>query len=150
MQIRSTEINLEQARVIESTLASLAQAEQQVDLAGQAKRNYQVALDAEKDKYRTGRSDLLSVLTVSQYAVGASATYVRSLADLDSQRVQLQRVLISGPFTKIPTCRLGGAERTGGIFGFLKGIFKKRSSRYATIDEMCRPDPNAVAAATGH
>ena len=149
LKIRKQEISLEQASVVESALASVQEAREQVNYAGQAKDNYEVAFNAELDKFRVGQTDLLNVFLVSNNATAAAATYVRSLADLDVQRVTLNRVLLRDEFAKIPTCRLGGAEKSGGIFGFLKGIFGKKKSRYASIDEMCKPAAAAARAAAG-
>ncbi|RYZ66576.1 MAG: TolC family protein, partial [Proteobacteria bacterium] len=134
LKIRRTEISLEQASVIESALASVAEAREQVSYASQARDNYDIAFNAELDKFRIGQTDLLNVFVVSNNATAASASYVRSLADLDTQRVTLNRVLLRDQFAKIPTCRLGGAEKSGGIFGFLKGIFGSKKKRYASID----------------
>lgn len=149
LKIRKTEISLEQASVIESALASVNEAREQVNYAGQAKENYEIAFQAELDKFRIGQTDLLNVFVISNNATAAAATYVRSLADLDTQRVTLNRVLLRDEFAKIPTCRLGGAEKSGGVFGFLKGIFGKKKTRYASIDEMCKPSASAAARAAG-
>lgn len=150
MKIRKRELLLEQANVIESAVNSVREAKDQVDFARKARENYKIALEAELDKYRLGQTDLVRVFTVSNYSTVAAATHVRAIADLDSQRVTLNRVMITNQFAKIPTCHLQNAGKSGGgVFGFFKGIFGSKKKRYVSVDEICRPSAEAADIASG-
>ena len=141
LKIREREIGFEQASVIESALSSVQAAAAQVAFAEQASDNYRIALAQDIARYRAGQVDLLHVLTISNNSTAAAAQLARATGDLDRQRITLNRVLLSDEFAKIPTCRLQGASSSGGIFGFLKGVFGlgRKKSRYQSIDDLCRP-----------
>jgi outer membrane protein TolC len=149
MQIRKREISLEQQNVIETALGSVEAAKSAVLNAGYAKANYQKALDAELEKLRLGQTTLINVFQVANFAVQAGVTYANSLVDLDSQRIALNRILITNQFSKIPACHLEKVKTGGGIFGFFKSIFGGKKKRYISIDEMCKPSSDAAAIARG-
>jgi len=149
MEIRKREISLEQQNVIETALGSVQAAKDAVENAGFAKDNYQKALNAELEKLRLGNTTLINVFTVSNFAVQAGLTYANAQVDLDNQRIALNRIMISNQFAKIPTCHLEHVKTGGGIFGFFKSLFGSKKTRYISIDEMCRPSPEAAAIARG-
>jgi outer membrane protein TolC len=148
LQIRKREISLEQQNVVESAIGSVTAAKAAVENARLARDNYQNALQAELDKLKLGNSTLISVFTVSNFATQAGVIYANSVADLDGQRINLNRVLISNQFAKIPTCHLDNMK-SGGIFGFFKSLFGSKKQRYISIDDMCRPSEEAAAVARG-
>jgi outer membrane protein TolC len=149
MQIRKREISLEQQNVIETALGSMDASKSAVLNAGYAKQNYQKALDAELEKLRLGQTTLINVFQVANFAVQAGVVYANAVVDLDSQRINLNRIMITNQFAKIPSCHLENVKSGGGIFGFFKSIFGGKKTRYISIDEMCRPSADAAAIARG-
>jgi multidrug efflux system outer membrane protein len=137
LRIREREIKLEAARVIESTLGSVRQADAQFLFAAKAEDDFSRAFQGEILSYRGGTTDLLHVLAEVKNVLDASISRVRAQSDLDSQRVNLERIMISGQFGKVPGCRMTGPEVSDGPFGWLVDLFDGSSNK-VSVDQICR------------
>lgn len=149
MNIRKREINLELQNASETAIGAVNASKQAVQNARLARDNYQIALQAELDKLKLGQSTLISVFTTANFAVTAGVNYAQAVTELDNQRINLNRILITNQFSKIPTCHLQGKLPHGGVGGFFRSIFGGKKKRYISIDEMCRPSSAAASAANG-
>jgi len=103
--LRMSEIKQEQGRILESTLASIREAKAQTAQSSQAEKNLKEAFEIEVQKYESGLTDLLHVYQMQNSVVQASTTRVKSISDLNQQRIQLHRVLIADQFGQLPKCR---------------------------------------------
>ncbi len=142
LMLRSQEINFEQAQTIEATMGSIAEAKTQVELAGEAETNFNNSYLAEVEKFKMGATDLLHVLTASNYVITGSVNKIKALKDLDTLRVTMLRILIQKEFATIKKCSL---EQVGKIApkGPFKWLFQrgndngKEGGNFA-MEEACR------------
>lgn len=134
MELRKDAVGLEQAEVLESSLASIQSGLQQLEFAKVAEKNYSDSYDAETMEYKLGTTDFLHVLTAANLLEQATVTRVKTQTDLDSMRITLNRTLLREIFARIPECKAHQVK--GGLVG---NIF--RPTKMMSLDQLCGAHP---------
>lgn len=147
LEIQSKAVERQTLATLEATLDSIAEAKKQLQYSAQAIANSSDAYEEVIDRYRLGTTDFLNVLQAENALVTVEVSQINVETDLETLRVGLNRALISNEFAAIAPCKLSGAERTGGVVGFLTDIFD--SAKHTTIDNVCKVAPSAAAIASG-
>jgi multidrug efflux system outer membrane protein len=132
-------LTLTEASEIQSSLASISGAKDQITDYAAAEANAVQVLNSEGNQYFLGQTDLLNVFQAVSAVVTARMSRIQSQADLDTQRINLNRILLSDEFAELPTCQLNSKARAtdSGPFGWIKDIFHP-STNEKTIDQMCQ------------
>lgn len=127
-----------EASEIQSALASISAAKYQVGLYTDAEAKAVQVLDTEGNQYFLGNRDLVDVLQAVSAVVSANMSRINAQADLDTQRINLNRILLADEFAQLPKCQLDPKAHAAdsGPFGWLKDIFHP-STNEKTIDQMC-------------
>ncbi len=136
-QLRRREIYLEQAKVIEQTLVSLVNAKAELEDAVGAEDNATKAYLYAQEQFALGKVSLTDVIIANELVVGTAISKIGSRLKVDSQRVNLQRILISNEFARIPDCKLNKELIRDKPFGWLANIFS-RDRNTITVDQLCR------------
>jgi outer membrane protein TolC len=136
LKLRKTEIELEQAKVVETVLSGLVQAKIQFENAEKAEAGLQQVLEMQIKRYYFGLTDVLHVLDSQNSVTKASVSRVRSQMDLDSLRITMHRILQSDQFAKIEGCHLL-PEKSQNFWGKIKDFFSSSSSQ-KSLDELCQ------------
>lgn len=132
MYLRRQAVVQEQAQILESALASVRSAKQQLASAVDAENNFKKAYNAYLTQYTLGTTDLLHVLTAANSLAQASVTRLQAQVDLDSQRVTLNRSLILDKFADIRACKV--SQIGGG--GVIRRIV--HPNKLVPLMELCR------------
>jgi len=132
MKLRRQAVVLEQAQVLESALASVRSAKQQLASALAAEDNFRKAYKAYLTQYTLGTTDLLHVLTAANSLAQASVTRIQTQIDLDSQRTTLNRALIRDDFGDVRECKVSQVGG-GGLVGRIV-----HPNKLVPLMELCR------------
>lgn len=135
LRLRKTELRLDQAQLIETTLGSLTEAHKQLVAATLAEENLRKVYDAEYLRYQVGMTDILHVLHAGNSASGAAVNRVKAATALDTLRISLHRLMISDEFENIEKCDIQ-RRSSGGITGKLGKIFNPDRDK-ASLDQIC-------------
>lgn len=127
LNLQKKELNLLQAQLVESTMKSLVEANNQFKLASEAEASLTQFYQIELLKFRTGLTDLLHVLTAANSLTISLSNKIKAQNDVDNLRVTLNRLLLTNKFTNIRPCKI--AAVSGGIFHF-KG-------KQVSLDQAC-------------
>jgi outer membrane protein, multidrug efflux system len=137
-------LKLTEASEIQSSLASIEAAQDQIAEEAAAEANAIEVLNIEGVQYHLGQTDLLHVLSAVSSVITARMAKIDAQADLDNQRINLHRILLTDEFAQLPQCQINGkvSGKTkvpdSGPFGWVKDIFHP-STNVKTVDQLCRP-----------
>lgn len=137
LRLRKQELMYEQANLIETTLASLQEAQRQYNASAQAQDNMQKVYESEVLRYNLGMTDLLHVLDAANALNSSIMTKVKAQTALNTLRISLHRLAISDQFAAIENCEIQ-RRGSGGIGGRVGRIFNPDRDR-VTLDEVCGP-----------
>lgn len=132
MYLRRQAVVQEQTQILESALASVRLAKQQLASAMDAETNFKKAYNAYLNQYTLGTTDLLHLLTAANSLAQASVARLQAQIDLDSQRVTLNRSLILDRFANIRACQVSQVGG-GGLIGRIV-----RPNKLIPLMELCR------------
>lgn len=132
-EIQKKEVESLHAQVLEGTLGGLQEANRQLELAKSAVENQKIVYQSQLEKYNLGTTDLFPVIAASNEHLSAMMALVKAQANLDSLRVNLNRIILNDQFSKIKTCNIESKAKKG---GFLSDIFKGKE--VVSIEEACR------------
>lgn len=143
LQINYNEIYNLMGQVIATALASLEEAKEQLHNSRLAEMYAQKEFEGQFEAYRLGNIDLNRVLQAVTDINTAVAARIRATSDIDSQRVSLYRVMVIGPFERIPGCQLKGNESSSPmglpVIGWITDLFSISGGQTTlTIDQLCR------------
>jgi outer membrane protein TolC len=141
LYLRQREIAVEEARAVEATLGSIAQAKQQLDSAQKAEANLNDVLQTQIHHYEMGLTDLLHVLDAQNAITQASTARVRAQMDLDGLRINLHRIMLTDQFSKIKGCQALPPGKK--LKKYLKDYFMKASTQQ-TIERLCKGEISAA------
>lgn len=139
IQLQDTILQQENTRIIESTIGSIQEAKNQLDLATQAEIQMAQVYQLRLQSYEQGAATLIEVLQARNQMADASVAKIKSQLDLNLQRTVLHRTLLSAQFSSIKGCnpsRMPPVEKKVGVIGRLIG--KKPSESHTTLDLICR------------
>jgi outer membrane protein TolC len=136
MKLRLTEVKSEQARIVESALSSLKQAQLQFQQAQSAEADLLKVFSFELENYELGLTDLQHVLDVQNSVTIAATTRAKSQLDLDGQRITLHRLIQTDEFANIKGCAIE-QKQTRSFWQGIKDFFSSSKSQ-KTIEEICR------------
>lgn len=139
IQLQDTQLQQENQRIIESTVGSLQEAKNQLDLATQAEIQMAQVYQVKLQNYEQGASTLIEVLQARTQMSDASVAKIKSQLDLNLQRAVLHRTLLTSQFSTIKGCRptrMPPVEQKVGFIGRLIG--KKPAESHTTLDQICR------------
>ena len=136
-QLRRRELYLEMGKAIEQTIVSLANAKLELEDATSAETNATKAYLFAQEQFAHGKMSLTDVIGANSLVIGAAISRISSRLKVDTQRLNLQRILITGEFAKIPGCRLDPELMRDRPFGWLRNIFSRDRNR-VSVDELCR------------
>lgn len=143
LQINYREVYHAMGQIVATALASLGEAKKQLSSSRLAEMYAQKEFEGRFEAFRLGNAELLDVLTAVNDINTASAARIRAETDIDQQRVSLYRILVVGPFAKIPGCRLRGNESGSPLglplVGWITDLFGVSGQQtQITIDQLCR------------
>ena len=135
-----TQIKLAENQISESSLGSLKEALTQVKENTKAEANLEKVYLTELNKYKyLGLSDLYHVYQAYNLYITASIARVKAQQDLDLQRINLHRVLITGEFEVIPGCALTAQAKAQFEKSWIDKIFGGNDDNLG-VDGICKPD----------
>jgi multidrug efflux system outer membrane protein len=135
LQLRRQQIYLEEAKAIETTTNALRTAKAQLADAMDAERNARDAYAFIQTQFAQNKATLNDVITASELVIDASITRISTRLKVDTQRVNLERILLAREFAAIPNCHLERVDPKP--FGWFDGIFNPEKNR-VSVDELCR------------
>jgi outer membrane protein TolC len=136
-ELRRREIELEMAKVIEQTLISLTSAKAELADVLSAEENATKAYNYAQEQFAQGKFSLTDLIIANELVIGTAMSRIGSRLKVDTHRVNLQRILIAGEFSRIPNCRLDKDLIRDKPFGWLRNIFSRDRNR-VSVDELCR------------
>lgn len=135
LRLRKTELRLDQAQLIETTLGALEEAQKQYAAATQAEENLRKVYDAEYLRYQVGMTDILNVLQAGNGVTSAAVNKVKASTALDTLRISLHRLMVTDEFANIQKCEIE-RRSSGGIRGKLGRIFNPDRDK-VSLDQVC-------------
>lgn len=140
LRIKAREVDTENAELIESAWGSLTEAETQLDQGSAAYDDAKKYFEDTLASYNSGTVDLLHVIQAANSETEAGVDRAKAQVDVDNQRVNMARIMRTGPFAPVPTCNISmDKQRGGGIIGFFKRIFGGKHADIKSVDQMCKP-----------
>lgn len=139
IKLQDQALKLENTRIIESTVGSLQEARQQLDLATQAELQMAKVYEIRRQNYEQGTGTLIEVLQARNQMADASVTKIKALLDVNLQRTLLHRTLLTAQFGTIKGCsptRMPPTQKKVGVIGRIIG--KKPVESHETLDRICR------------
>lgn len=139
IQLQDTMLQLENTRIIESTIGSIQEAKMQFDLSTQAEIQMAQVYQLRLQNYEQGAATLIEVLQARNQMAEASVAKIKSQLDLNLQRTVLHRTLLTAQFNSIKGCnpsRLPPEEKKIGKIG--RWLGKKPAENHTTLDLICR------------
>ncbi len=127
--------------VVESSVSAITQARHQLDVANDTQKGLSDLYQSEVQSYNLGLTDLLHVLSASESLASAGNTQIAAQRDLDSLRINLHRILLSGAFAAVKPCQIRKVQNStgGGLFSWLTDIFAG-DKNHVSIDQACNPN----------
>lgn len=137
IQVQDRELVNENTRVIETALAALQLARQQLDMANQAAEEMAKVYAIKLNNYTLGSETFTNVVLARNQWADASVSQVKAQLDLNLQRVTLHRALLTDHFASVRGCLATEAPTEGrpGLIGRLVG---KHEPSHATLDQLCK------------
>lgn len=139
IRLQDKALQQENLRIIESTLGSLVEARNQVDLSTHAEIQMSQVYEMKRESYEQGVISLIEVLEARNQMADSSVAKVKSILDANLQRVVLHRTLRSAQFGTIKGCsptRTPPETKKVGVIGRIIG--KKPAETHTTLDQICR------------
>ncbi|MFM6928623.1 MAG: TolC family protein [Bdellovibrio sp.] len=137
IELQKSQLSYDHAQLVESTVGTLREAQQQVELARQAENSLREVYNNEVNKFQAGQTDLLHVLNAGNALTSAFTNKVKARTSLDTLRISLHRLMISDQFSSIQRCRVY-KKGTSGLKGKLGRIFNPNKDKI-TLDQACGP-----------
>lgn len=137
IEMQKSQLTYDHAQVVESTVGTIRETQQQLYLARQAENNLREVYNNEVNRFQAGQTDLLHVLNAGNSLTSAFTNKIKAQTSLDTLRISLHRLMISDQFSSIQRCQVY-KKGTGGLKGKLGRIFNPDKDRI-TLDEACGP-----------
>lgn len=140
IEIQYRDIGLENTRIVESALASLIEAKQQLDLSTQAENQMARVYQIRVQEYDQGTETLTNVLFARNQMAESSVARIKSNLDVNLQRSLLQRALLASDYANIHGCSSSAvAPEEQKKQGRISRIFKPiKEIIYPSLDEICK------------
>lgn len=140
IKLQDVALQQENTRIIEATLGSITEAQQQLDLATQAEVQMAQVYEIRRQNYEQGDGSLIEVLQARTQMSDASVARIKALLDLNLQRTVLHRTLLSDQFSNIKGCNPSRTPPTAKKPGLIRRLVgkKKPIESHATLDQICR------------
>jgi outer membrane protein TolC len=138
IRLQDNALILQNTQIVETTLGSLAEAEEQLHLASQAEARTVEVYQIKLRDYKFGVQPLTAVLLARNQLVDASIARVKAIMDINLQRVLIHRALLSDGFANIEGCRPAHhmpQEQRGPIDWIRRG---GKAPKYPSFDDYCR------------
>jgi outer membrane protein, multidrug efflux system len=132
VKLQRTQLDQQLTQTLESVLGSLVEANKQYDLTSQAEKSLINVYNITKEKYDFGKTSLVNVLVSHAQIAQAAIARVKAEMDLNQQRVNLHRVLVTDQFSLIKGCQISPVPKKTG----LGGIFHPNKPD-KTLDQLC-------------
>lgn len=104
IQTQDTALRLADANLVATTLQNMKSYQDSYKLATDALAQYQAAYQAALANYSQGLGDIFTVLTLHSQVTSAKVSLIESQMNLDLERLNLHRVLITDSFAQIKGC----------------------------------------------
>ncbi|MGE5086100.1 MAG: TolC family protein [Bacillota bacterium] len=137
IELQKSQLSYDHAQLVESTVGTLHEAQDQAELARQAENSLREVYNNEVNKFQAGQTDLLHVLNAGNALTAAFTNKIKARTSLDTLRVSLHRLMISDQFSSIQRCRIY-KKGTNGLKGKLGRIFNPNKDKI-TLDQACGP-----------
>lgn len=139
LAIQQKEIELQISYLIESSLASIHQAADQVANYTQAETTADQAFANILDQYGKLANIGIDSLNLAANTVQTVAlNRIKSQMDLDNQRITFNRLMMTDEFSKVKPCKLKTGETPNPFSGFFGGLFGGADDTQKSVDELCK------------
>ncbi|MEK6773845.1 MAG: TolC family protein [Bdellovibrionota bacterium] len=139
LELRRSEIKVEQAQIVESNIGVLSAAKMQLEQAAKAEASLNKVLQDQINNYSLGLTDLQNILLTQNTITQASTARVRAQLDLDTIRINLHRILFNDEFEKIKPCQAKPVAKQS-LWKEIKDFFVNSTAQKA-VDQQCKGKP---------
>jgi multidrug efflux system outer membrane protein len=140
LQLEETAIEQQIGANVGSTISSITLAINQYNDALAAEQLQQQALVNAVQDYENGSSTIQTVIQEQQTMIQFSTTRIQAQADINAQRITLNRTFLTDEFGNIKGCNINqSAKKQGGwpIFNWIGHLFHPGAGQQ-TLDQMCK------------
>ncbi len=140
LRLRQDELYLEQRATVEATVGAIKIAKEQIEQAKDAYDKFTEYYEIEYQRYFWGASELIDLLQAQSNRVQAMALVVQNKVNLNTLRVNLQRVTMSEEFLKVKGCNFNAAaapRHSTGFFDWFREIFDSGVDK-TNINAICK------------
>jgi outer membrane protein TolC len=140
LQLEETAIKQQIGATVGSTISSVTLAINQYNDALSAEQLQQQALVNAVQDYENGSSTIQTVIQEQQTMIQFSTTRIQAQADINAQRITLNRTFLTDEFGNIKGCNISqSAKKQGGwpIFNWIGHLFHPGAGQM-TLDQMCK------------
>jgi outer membrane protein TolC len=147
IRLQDQSLQLENTRIVESTVNSLEEGRHQLELSTQAETEMAQVYQIRVKDYEQGGTPWLDVILSRSRLVEAQVAKVRAQLDVNLQRAALHRALRTAQFARITGCSSSAnppiEKNTDGFIGAIRGAIgnargKNRVESHKTLDQICR------------
>lgn len=133
VKLQKTALAQQLSRTLEGVSESIVEANKQHELTSSAENELIKVYQITQEKYNQGLTSLVSVLMSHSQLTQAAVARVKTEMDLNQQRVNLHRALVSDQFSQIKGCAITPVQKKSGIWD----VFKPAPKADKTLDQLC-------------